>query len=186
MEQEKKVIAAAQRGDIEALKGLLAEGANINEQDEQGWTALHWSAGKGDVDTVKLLLEQQADVTLTGRDNRTAFMVARAAGNQQAAATIAEAEKARGVWKDPRENKPYCKAYYWKDIARYPHWPSSGSRENGQEQQADADSIVYLHQDFTVTKSVWMGESVIFRNVTPEWVRFCESELKFAIPADLA
>ena len=182
MDVEKKVIAAAQRGDIDALSALVAEGANINEQDEQGWTALHWSAGKGDLEVIKFLLEHQADITLTGQDNRTPFMVAQAAGNRDAGSVIASAEKAKGVWKDARQNKPYCKACYWKDITRYPHWPSSGSSEG---RPADDETIVYLHQDFTVTKSVWRGENVIFTNITPEWIHFCESELKFSIPADL-
>jgi uncharacterized protein len=182
MEAEKKVIAAAQRGDIDALTALVAGGANINEQDEQGWTALHWSAGKGDLQVIKFLLEHQADMTLTGRDNRTPLMVAQAASNRDAGSLIASAEKAKGVWQDARQSKPYCKACYWRDITRYPHWPSSGS---GEEPLTGADTIVYLHQDFTVTKSVWRDESVIFKNITPEWIRFCESELKFSIPADL-
>lgn len=185
MDAEKKVIAAAQQGDVHALQALAAGGADVNERDEQGWTALHWSAGKGDVATVSLLLEHQADVTLTGRDNRTPLMVARAAGQPDAVSILTAAEKARGVWKDPRVSKPYCKAYYGRDLARYPQWPKASGQGNGAEQAVESDSILYVHQDLTVTKSVWPGENVVFKTVTPEWIQFCESELKFEIPADL-
>jgi ankyrin repeat protein len=185
MDPEKKIIAAAQQGDLQALEALVAAGADVNEKDEQGWTALHWSAGRGDAGAVNLLLEHQADVTLVGRDNRTPLMVARAAGRHDAVSVLTAAEKAKGVWKDPRESKPYCKAYYWKDLARYPQWAGPSSQGNGTEQIVDSDSILYVHQDFTVTRSVWPGENVIFKTITPEWIQFCKSELKFAIPADL-
>jgi hypothetical protein len=95
MDVEKKAIAAAQRGDVDALSAMVAEGANINKQDEQGWTALHWSAGKGDLEAINFLLEHQADITLTGRDNRTPFMVAQAAGHREAGSVLASAEKAK-------------------------------------------------------------------------------------------
>jgi uncharacterized protein len=182
MSAENNVIGAAQRGDIETLNSLIKAGGNINEQDAQGWTALHWSAGKGDLNCVAFLLEQGADVTLTGHDNRTALMVARAAARSEVIALLTAAEQARGVWKDPRSSKPYCRAYYCRDFARYPQW---SSLHDATAQSLEADSIFYLHQDFTVTKSVWPGENVIVKAATPEWIRFCESELNFAIPADI-
>ncbi len=181
MSAENKVIEAAQRGDIEALKAVVSAGENINEQGTEGWTALHWAAGRGDTDCVGFLLEHGADVTLTGRDNRTALMVARAAARTEVVALLTAAEKAKGVWKDPRSSKPYCRAYYCRDFARYPQWPSL----HDAGQSLEADSIFYLHQDFTVTKSIWPGENVIVKAITPEWIRFCESELNFAIPADI-
>ena len=186
MDPENKLIAAARPGDLATLKTLLAEGANANDADELGWTALHWSAGRGDVEAVRLLLEHHADVTITGRDRRTPLMVARSAGRQAVAAILTDAEKAKGVWTDPGENKPYCKAFYLKQFAGYPQWsPTTGGQASGKESTGNGDAIVYLHQDFTVTKSVWPGESVIFDAVNGDWIRFCESELKFSVPADL-
>lgn len=174
---EKKLISAVQQGDLELAKKLLLGGASVSEQDEQGWTSLHWAAGSGNVELVRLLLDHHADITMKGRDNRTPLMVARAAGRSQAVEALVQAEKTAGVWKDLREGRPYCKGYYLKDLLNYPNWSSSA--------EAAAESIVYVHQDFTVTKSVWPGENVVFSNVTPEWVQFCKSQLKFAIPPDL-
>lgn len=193
-----KVIEAAKNGDTETLNRLLAGEANVNEQDEHGWTPLNWAAGKGDVETVKLLLEHGADITLTGRDNRTPLMIAKAANRKEVAAILTEEEKKLGIWKDPRETRPYCKAYYLRDLRKFNGWSesrinwkedSATQGDDGDEKDKDApftdDKIVYVHQDFTVTESMWHNENVIYNDVTPEWVEFCEKELKFAIPEDL-
>lgn len=200
---ETKVIEAAKNGDREALESLLADGADVNEQDEHGWTPLNWAAGAGDTDTVKFLLEKGADVTKTGRDNRTPLMIAKAADRKEVAAVLTEKEQELGVWEDPRETQPYCKAYYLKDLRQYDQWDDiatepTGSTEDDDEaaeaadgeeteaaQGAQDDDIVYIHQDFTVTESMWHGEDVIVGEVTPEWKEFCESKLEFAIPEDL-
>lgn len=186
---EQKVIEAVRNGDRETLEKLLSEGADVNEQDEQGWTPLNWAAGKGDAETVELLLEKGADITLTGRDNRTPLMIAKAASRKDVAEILTAAEKEKGVWEDPRKTRPYCKAYYLKDLRGFDSW--SESRINWKEEEpkeggelSDED-IVYIHQDFTVTKSMWHDESVIYNEVTPAWQEYCEKKLEFAIPEDL-
>jgi uncharacterized protein len=174
---ETDFIAAVRQHDLELVKKLILEGANINEQDEQGWTALHWAAGSGDIAMIRLLLEHHGDMSAKGRDNRTACMVARAAGRSEVVEFLMQAEKAAGVWKDPRENRPYCKGFYLKDLCGFSQWP--------RETVPADEAIVYLHQDLTVTRSVWPGEDVIFSNVTPEWVQYCRSRLNFSVPPDL-
>lgn len=193
---ELKVIEAVKNDDREAIEKLLADGADVNEQDEHGWTPLNWAAGKGDVETVKLLLEKGADITLTGRDMRNPLMIAKAASRKEVAEVLTEAEKEKGVWVDPRETRPYCKAYYLKDLRKFEAW--SEREPEGVEGNGDAggddeeprwpltdESIVYLHQDFTVTRDMWHGEEVIYDDVTPKWRKFCEKKLEFAIPEDL-
>jgi hypothetical protein len=192
---EQKTIEVVVSGDARALKDLLAAGANVNEQDEQGWTPLNWAAGRGDVDAVRLLLEHGADVTLTGRDNRTPLMIAKAADRREVAEILKEAEVARAAWIDPREAQPYCKAYYLGELRKFGDW--SESRINGKEESSAPggpgnpgtapladEEVVYLHQDFTVTQSMWHDENVIFNQITPEWREFCERELRFAIPEE--
>ena len=120
MAQEKQVIAAVRQHDLELVKKLISEGASVNEQDEQGWTALHWAAGSGDVAMVRLLLEHHGDMSAKGRDNRTPWMVARAAGRSE---FLTQAEKAQEVWKDPRESRPYCKGFHLKDLCGFSQWP---------------------------------------------------------------
>ncbi|KAI5803631.1 hypothetical protein DFH27DRAFT_53933 [Peziza echinospora] len=57
------IIEASKSGDGEAVKGLLAEGANAESRDpEYGQTPLSWAAEKGQEGVVKLLLEHGVDV----------------------------------------------------------------------------------------------------------------------------
>jgi hypothetical protein len=44
-------------GDVELLKKLVEEGANVDEADEEGRTALHFAAGYGEIDCVKVLID---------------------------------------------------------------------------------------------------------------------------------
>jgi hypothetical protein len=172
---EPGVIAAAKQSDLGAIDRLLGSGADVNERDEHGWTALNWAAGKGDARMVALLLERGADVTLTGRDNRTPLMIARAADRRDVVDVLTDAERRRGVWKDPRDTRRYCRAYRAADLKAFPEWSAA----------LEDDQIVYVHQDFTVTKSMWHGEDVVFDAVSSEWQAFCEGPLGFQIPPDL-
>ena len=197
MSDDLQLIAAATEGDADKARELLEQGADVHQSDEQGWTPLNWAAGKGDAGMVRLLLERGADVTVTGRDNRTPLMIAKAAGRTEVAEILTAAEQDKGVWEDPRETRPYCKAYYLRDLRKFSDWTEeapaseaeSGNGSPARDEDDDAEltdeSIVYVHQDFTVTRSMWHGEDVIFDDVTAEWRRFCERELEFAIPEDL-
>ena len=53
---------AVEEGDIKLVETLLSEGANVNEKDGNGWTALHYSASNGHADVSKVLLENGANV----------------------------------------------------------------------------------------------------------------------------
>ena len=56
-------------------KLLLDQGASIDEQDEEGWTALMKSSSNGHTELVKLLLDQGASVNKKGEEGQTALMV---------------------------------------------------------------------------------------------------------------
>lgn len=172
-----KVIGAVREGHLEALRQLLAGGADVGERDEQGWTPLHWAAGRGDAEAVRLLLEHGADLAAAGRDLRAPLLVAKAAQRQEVV-EILTAAAARGIWGDPAA-RPYARAYLLRELHEFPSWPASG------EDKEEESPVVYLHQDFAVTRSMWRDRDVIFDQVTPEWVEFCQQRLRFAIPADL-
>ena len=178
--KDNQLIDAVKDGDLQALEMLLRSGANPNQQDALGWTPLNWAAGKGDATMVGLLLAHDADVTLTGRDNRTPLMIARAARRNEVCALLADAERARGVWQDPRETVIYCKGYPIGDLRTFADW----YEKPAADPLAD-DDIVYVHQDLTVTRSMWHGEDVLLNEVTPAWRAFCETTLRFEIPEDV-
>lgn len=58
---------AVRRGDHEAVRVLLREGADVNVPDADGTTPLHWAVRLDDVDLVSTLVQAGADVTLENR-----------------------------------------------------------------------------------------------------------------------
>jgi ankyrin repeat protein len=192
---EGKLVEVVKADDLSALKELLGSGADVNEQDEHGWTPLNWAAGKGNPAAVKLLLENGADASGVGRDQRTPYMIALAAGHAEVAAMLREAGKVSGGNGAAPAARPYCKAVSLKELRQFPGWSESrvDLKEKTGDEAADAsasdtsteDDVVFLHQDFTVTRLMWPGEDVIFERVTPEWKEFCRDVLKFKILDDL-
>jgi ankyrin repeat protein len=66
-ELDAQVADAAMRGDIEAVRGLLQGGADVNAAQGDGMSALHWAADHGDVEMVVVLLYAGAQVEGTTR-----------------------------------------------------------------------------------------------------------------------
>lgn len=173
-----ELIEAIKSGNRAAVEQMIQSGADLKQQDKQGWTPLNWAAGSGQLEIVELLLEHGADPLAVGRDLRTPQMIALAAGHAEVVKRLREAEaKANGAAKEATERK-YCSAYHLGDLRRYSAWASES------QDLADED-VVFVHQDFTVTKSMWAGEDVIFNNVTDQWKDFCSNELRFAVPDSL-
>jgi len=56
------VADAAERGDSATLRQLLKSGADVNETQGDGMTALHWAADRGDVDVAEMLIVAGANV----------------------------------------------------------------------------------------------------------------------------
>lgn len=56
------VADAAMRGDVEAVRELLAGGADVNAAQGDGMTALHWAAERADAEMARMLLHAGAAV----------------------------------------------------------------------------------------------------------------------------
>ena len=56
-----------------------------------------------------------------------------------------------------------------------------GKEESAPRQLTDSD-FLYLQENFAVTDGIFLDQNIIFDNVTPEWIEFCENTLKFEIP----
>jgi ankyrin repeat protein len=76
---------------VEGLKALLAqEGADANEQDEEGRTALHFASGYNEVECMRALLEAGADANALDANSNTALHYAAGYGNVEAAKLLLE------------------------------------------------------------------------------------------------
>ncbi len=61
------VADAARRGDIDAVRALLADGSDVDAPLGDGMTALHWASHRGDETLVDLLLEAGASTAAVTR-----------------------------------------------------------------------------------------------------------------------
>jgi uncharacterized protein len=192
---ELALIEAVKMGDRKQAEELIRNGADVNQQDEQGWTPLNFAAGRGDLDMVKLLVDNAADVFKVGRDQRTPYMIALAAGRVSVVRYLREVENRHPSEKRKRPERQYCKAYPLGDLRKFSRWSESriNWKDNrpGRREGEDAegpftdDKIVFIHQDFTVTESMWLGENVLFNEVDEAWQQFCSETLGFKVPDDL-
>ena len=188
------LIEAVKAGEYAKAEALIASGAEVNEQDEQGWTALNFAAGKGHLALVKLLLENGADLFKVGRDRRTPYMIALAAGRISVVKYLREVEEASPVGR-PVERPPrrYCRAYRVSDLKGYSGWDETRVDWNEKERfdngttggQLTDEEVVFIHEDFTVMASMWQNENVIFKSGDAAWEEFCMDSLKFKAPEDL-
>ena len=74
------LIDAARRGDGEATRQLLAEGASVQASDERGATALIAAAYGNQLEVARLLVEAGADVNVQDRTRQSAFLIATSEG----------------------------------------------------------------------------------------------------------
>jgi len=70
---------ACQTGNVECINLLLAKGANVNHQDSVGFTPLHWTllstwtGGATRLQSIRILLQHQADPRIKDGHGRTAL-----------------------------------------------------------------------------------------------------------------
>ena len=88
----------------------------------------------------------------------------------------------------------FCKAYPLNRLRQFAGWREVAENArlvrkvvNGEtievpRKLTDAD-YVYLHRDFTVTDGIFIDENILFTDVTPEWIEFCQKILGADVPA---
>ena len=91
---------AASRGDVAAVRTLLAQKADVNATQSDGATALHWAVYRGDREMTDLLIRAGANVKVANREGATPIWLASVNGD----AAIISALLAAGA--DPNERMP--------------------------------------------------------------------------------
>ena len=60
-----ELIVAARKSNVEAVKALLAKGADVNAKTEYGATPLFFACDRGNLEVVKILIDAGADVNIS-------------------------------------------------------------------------------------------------------------------------
>jgi hypothetical protein len=79
----------------------------------------------------------------------------------------------------------YCKAYMIPSFREFSGWTENvenSRKDNGSPRQLTDSDFLYLQENYFVTDGIFVDENIIFNNVTPEWIDFCKSVLKFTAP----
>jgi hypothetical protein len=169
--------------DHAGLRAALAGGVDVHLRDDDDWCALDWAAGSGDETAIRLLLDHGADPCATGPELRTPYQIALSAGHIGAAKVLRAAEEAADPSSVDRHSwRPYCKAYLLAAVRRFPAWEQVAV-PGAADELAD-HTVVFMHDDLTVTKGMWPGEDELVRDVTADWTQFCHDELGFRVPDD--
>ena len=111
--------SAVRRRDIEAVKELLAKGADTNTGDSQfGVSPLSWAALLGNTDIVELLIHNGANVNGRNRDGGTALHGAAFLGHADVAALLIQKGADVNAKNDKSETSLYVMAANW-EITEY-------------------------------------------------------------------
>jgi hypothetical protein len=76
-ELDKDFLAAAREGNVKEVRDLLERGAYVNYQNQEGWTALMYSAESQNVEMAQLLMDNGADNELRNKEGNKAIWIAK-------------------------------------------------------------------------------------------------------------
>ncbi len=83
----------------------------------------------------------------------------------------------------------YCRAYPLSQFRQFRGWVEKADEARKVRKEINGEIVeeartltdedyVYLQMNYTVTDGIFVDENVIFNDVTPEWIEFCQSVLK--------
>ena len=75
------LLNAAEDGNTVVIKQLIKYGANINYQDDDGWTALMFASANRNYDVIKLLLENKVKINIQSKAGKSALIISIEAGD---------------------------------------------------------------------------------------------------------
>ncbi|NJK93406.1 MAG: ankyrin repeat domain-containing protein [Blastochloris sp.] len=115
--------SAAFKGDVITLRHLVAEGYEIDEADENGYSALTYASHSGQTDAARVLLEAGADPTVRQSNDtfHTPLTIAAFRGHfaivKLLVAYGADVDMYAGIWQVPAEC--YARRQGYHHISEY-------------------------------------------------------------------
>lgn len=87
----------------------------------------------------------------------------------------------------------YCKAYPIERFREFSGWTEKAENARKEKETVDGqeietprelteDDFLYLQENYVVTDGIFKDENIIFDDVTPEWIEYCQQTLAFEIP----
>ena len=151
---ESKLIEAVRTENRAAIQQLPESDAEIHEQDKERWTPLNWASGKGNLEIVKLLVENGADVFMSARDNHTPYMIAIAASRVEAIKYLRDVEDKTDLQKaksSSSQERPYCKACRLEELRKFSdwqevrvNWKENKDADESADGELEDDDIIYI------------------------------------------
>ena len=89
--QASEIADAAMQGDVAAVRRLLGNGADANEPQLDGATALHWAVHHNDIELAQLLVDSGAEVSAANRVGAEPMQLAAINGSTAMIALLLEA-----------------------------------------------------------------------------------------------
>jgi ankyrin repeat protein len=86
-----EIADAAMRGDVAAVRALLAKKVNVNAPQNDGSTALHWAVQRGNPELINLLVRAGANVKAATREGVTPLWLASLNGDPRTLGALLEA-----------------------------------------------------------------------------------------------
>ncbi len=122
--------AAARAGDLEQLKAHIARGANLDQQDELGFTPIYCAVSAVRLEAARLLLDSRANPNGTGPDGLTPLIVASSIGRKD----LIELLLTKGAnieWRDRQQRTPLQIAVYSGQLEVVKLLVNAGADVNG-------------------------------------------------------
>jgi hypothetical protein len=87
----------------------------------------------------------------------------------------------------------YSKAYPLGQLRQFCGWTERPENARSIRKEVDGEIVeetraltdedyVYVQRNFTVTDGIFVDENIIFSDVTPEWIEFCQTVLGLGNP----
>jgi uncharacterized protein len=136
------VADAAMRGDIAAVRSLIAQKADVNLPQADGATALHWAVYRADVALTDLLLQAGANPQVANKEGFTPLVLAALNGKSEIVDGLLKAG-ANANEKMPRGETPLMMAARTGDVASIRALLDHGADINAKENLRGTTALMW-------------------------------------------